>query len=63
MKIIYVSSSSIPSREANTVHVLNQVNGFVELGYKVELFAKSSFKNNYRLENYLKKVGNQKYQN
>ena len=54
MRIIYVSASRIPSRQANTVHVLNQVYGFVELGYKVTLFAKSNLKNKSKLEDHLK---------
>lgn len=38
MKVIYVSSSSIPSRRANTIHVINQVFAFKELGFDVILF-------------------------
>ena len=54
MRIVYVSASTIPSRQANTVHVLNQIYGFIELGYKVDFFAKLNFKNESNLENYLK---------
>ena len=46
MRIIYISSSLIPSRQANTIHVLNQVNAFAKLGFKVELFIASSQLNN-----------------
>tara|TARA_B100001989_G_C24532103_1_gene462205 strand:- start:13 stop:1161 length:1149 start_codon:yes stop_codon:yes gene_type:complete len=38
MKIFYISPSSIPSKAANVVHVFNQVEGFVENGYEVEVF-------------------------
>ena len=38
MKIFYISPSSIPSKAANVVHVLNQVEGFVQNGYEVEVF-------------------------
>lgn len=38
MKIFYISPSFIPSKAANVVHVLNQVEGFVENGYEVEVF-------------------------
>ncbi len=55
MRIVYVSASTIPSRQANTVHVLNQIYGFIELGYKVDLFAKLNFRNEANIENYLKK--------
>ncbi len=55
MRIVYVSASTIPSRQANTVHVLNQIYGFIELGYKVDLFAKLNFRSEANIENYLKK--------
>ena len=38
MKIFYISPSSIPSKAANVVHVLNQAEGFTENGYEVEVF-------------------------
>ena len=38
MKVFYISPSSIPSKSANSVHVLNQVEGFTENGFEVDLF-------------------------
>ena len=38
MRIFYISPSSMPSKAANLVHVLNQVEGFSQNGYQIELF-------------------------
>jgi len=38
MKIFYISPSSMPSKSANLVHVLNQVEGFSQNGYQIEVF-------------------------
>jgi len=35
--ILYVSPSIIPSRTANSIHVINQVNGLAEIGYFITL--------------------------
>lgn len=40
MKICYLSSSHIPSRSANSVHVIKMCSAFVENGHVVSLFAK-----------------------
>lgn len=40
MKICYLSSSHIPSRSANSVHVVKMCSAFVENGHLVSLFAK-----------------------
>jgi glycosyltransferase involved in cell wall biosynthesis len=39
MKIYYISPSTIPSRSANSIHVVNMCEGLNEIGYKVTLFA------------------------
>ena len=39
MKIYYISPSIIPSRSANSIHVINMCEALVQLGNKVELFA------------------------
>ncbi|HEX8667488.1 MAG TPA: glycosyltransferase, partial [Allosphingosinicella sp.] len=41
-KIAYVTSSRIPSRAANTVHVVNMCAAFAEAGAKVTLFARGT---------------------
>lgn len=39
MKLVYVSPSDIPSKSANSIHVLKQCIAFSDLGFRVELFA------------------------
>jgi glycosyltransferase involved in cell wall biosynthesis len=39
MRITYVSHSTIPSRSANSVHVMKMCNAFSQLGHDVELLA------------------------
>ena len=40
MKLIYFSNSLVPSRAANSVHVMKMCNAFANSGYKVTLIAK-----------------------
>lgn len=40
MKIIYLSSSELPSRQANAVHVINMCQALSELGHEVTLFGR-----------------------
>ena len=40
-RILYVSPSRFPSRAANTIHVVNQVNGLAEAGHFVTLWGAS----------------------
>ncbi len=39
MKVAYISSSTIPSRSANSIHVMNMCNAFAENHHTVQLFA------------------------
>lgn len=39
MKIIYISNSSIPSRTANSIHVMKMCQALVQQGHEVELLA------------------------
>jgi len=39
MKVYYISPSTIPSRAANSIHVVNMCEGLSQLGYEVVLFA------------------------
>ena len=39
MKIHYISPSTLPSRTANSIHVMHQCIGFCQAGYKVTLYA------------------------
>lgn len=39
MKIVYISNSYIPSREANSMNVMNMCDAFHELGHEVILYA------------------------
>ena len=39
MKVYYISSSTIPSRLANSIHVVNMSEGLTQLGHEVILFA------------------------
>ena len=50
MKIAYISSSSIPSQKANSIHVMKMCNAFSELGHEVSLFAKSAISNNTNID-------------
>ena len=45
IKLYYISPSILPSRSANSIHVVSQCLAFIELGYKVSIFAKRSIKN------------------
>lgn len=45
MKVYYISPSTIPSRVANSIHVVNMCEGLTQLGYEVVLFANSDEKN------------------
>ncbi|MEE3043720.1 MAG: glycosyltransferase family 4 protein [Pseudomonadota bacterium] len=44
MKILYLSSSSIPSEMANAVHVMHMCDAFKELGHNVTLFCYNGIK-------------------
>lgn len=44
MKIIYISTSEIPSRAANSIHVMKMCNAFAALGHEVVLIARSGDK-------------------
>ena len=37
MKVLYVSPSLLPSRAANSIHVISQSKGFIENGYEIDL--------------------------
>ena len=39
MKIVYISSSTIPSRAANSIHVMKMCQAFANNGYDVVLLA------------------------
>jgi len=41
MLVYYISPSTIPSRSANSIHVINMCEALVQLGYRVALFARS----------------------
>lgn len=41
MKVYYISPSTIPSRAANSIHVVNMCEGLTQLGHEVVLFAHS----------------------
>lgn len=45
MQVYYISSSIIPSKRANTVHVLSMCRALTNMGYKTTLFARSNTKN------------------
>ncbi len=55
MRIVYLSSSIIPSQKANSVQVVKMCNAFSELGHEVTLFARLSDPNNDFTTNDLKK--------
>ncbi len=42
MKIVYISSSIIPSTTANSIHVMKMCQAFQQLGYQIELVAKAN---------------------
>ncbi len=46
MRIVYLSSSIIPSQKANSIQVVKMCNAFAELGHEVTLFARLSEQNN-----------------
>ncbi len=56
MKIYYISPSTIPSRSANSIHVVNMCEALVQLGHEVTLFARSdnsiTINNNEYLDNF-----------
>ena len=39
VKIVYISSSTIPSRTANSIHVMKMCQAFAKNGYEVTLLA------------------------
>ena len=45
MKVLYVSPSLLPSRAANSIHVISQSKGFIENGYEIELFCQRTIFN------------------
>lgn len=45
MKVYYISPSTIPSRAANSIHVVNMSEGLTQLGHEVVLFAHSDTEN------------------
>lgn len=45
MKLAYISPSLLPSRSANSVHVVHQCEAFSQLGLDVSLYAKRNSKN------------------
>ena len=45
MKVYYISPSTIPSRTANSIHVVNMCEGLTQLGHEVVLFAHSDTQN------------------
>ena len=46
MRIVYLSSSIIPSQKAHSIQVVKMCNAFAELGHEVTLFARLSEQNN-----------------
>ncbi len=49
MRIFYITPSIIPSRAANVVHVLSQVEGFSSLGYEVSIYFQRKIISNKKL--------------
>lgn len=47
MDIIYLSSSIIPSKTANSVHVMKMCNAFANNGHTVELFCREGYKKDF----------------
>ena len=41
MNLLYISPSTLPSRSANSVHVMRMCNAFANNGYNVELLCKT----------------------
>jgi len=56
MKIVYISPSTLPSRTANSIHVVMQCAGLVNAGAEVKLFAKRSVCDEHDLETELEKA-------
>lgn len=52
--IFYISPSSIPSKSANSIHVLLQCEAFSKLGYKVKLYFRRSIKSKKQTKLYIK---------
>jgi glycosyltransferase involved in cell wall biosynthesis len=50
MKVYYISPSTIPSRSANSIHVVNMCEALTQLGHHVTLFARSKLLNRVDLE-------------
>ena len=44
MKVAYISSSSIPSRSANSIHVMKMCQAFAKNGHEVTLLAPDNHK-------------------
>ena len=59
MKIVYISNSTIPSRAANSIHVMKVCQAFSDLGHEITLFA-SDKKNDYEINFFLVKAINLK---
>ncbi len=55
MKILYISSSIIPSQKANSIQVIRMCDAFSELGHSVVLFGKTTELEPKYTENYIKK--------
>ena len=43
MKLSYISPSNLPSRTANSIHVIMQCKAFSDIGLKVTLYAKRKY--------------------
>ena len=56
MKVYYISPSTIPSRSANSIHVVNMCEGLNQLGYEVVLFAHSNSCNSLNCQKQLKNI-------
>lgn len=44
MRVLYISPSSLPSRSANSIHVINMAKAFCELGYQATLVSRRTLK-------------------
>ena len=61
MQLYYISPSTIPSRSANSIHVVNMCEGFVRAGCRVTLFVHSDKQDSHECELQLKEyygIGN-----
>jgi len=56
MKVYYISPSTIPSRSANSIHVVNMCEGLNQLGCEVVLFAHSNSYNSLNCQKQLKNI-------